>query len=371
MANPVSSTPAIPPAAGGTGTSPSAATTGVPTTGIPAAATGPPPAAGGTGTSSAAAVTGNPPTAKVNSVAPWVVRVLASKPATVTSAILAVLVVVFVNGMVLLFARNMWNSASEKVESNAINLVHDVFPSYSCVNKSREKIGYFCEQVCFECDIPKNTGSYQPIGEFNWTWVLESLYKCDGILGWNVDNSDLYSNKGLDKFVADFESFYDISGINTGESLWPTLYTLGYYGSSAKKNGHGPSNFTLQLIGETTHEFFNVLLQQDDHTPLCLNNTAPLSEFETFNCAGRPWYISAPFCAPYYCQYGVRGSKISDYQILYSASSQNITVRFFGLSGDFTFITAIYTGAITNAFAAFATLCAMGFAILVTVNSLP
>ena len=40
------------------------------------------------------------------------------------------------------------------------------------------------------------------------------------------------------------------------------------------------------------------------------------------------------------------------YQSIYSSAEQNITVKYGGMQGDFGFITAVYTGSITNVYAA-------------------
>lgn len=282
-------------------------------------------------------------------------------------SVLAVVTIAAVNLAVLVTVSNKWEGARNTVDTNTVALINNVFPDYSCINKSDTFVGYLCRSVSFECNIENNKNSYKPVcngtTECNGNWIrlLEALYSCNAVYGWNNNNTVYYEQGTLDNLTAAFNAFKDISGIDYGKNE-PALYTEYYYGSSGQKNGNGPNSFfTMQLVDKTVHNFFNVLIHQKSDTPSCLNDTFTLNQSHTYNCKGKPWYVSAPYCAHYYCQHGVKGPHLANYQILHAASAQNVTIEFAGLRGDFDFITALYTGAITNAYASFAVICAIIF----------
>jgi hypothetical protein len=214
--------------------------------------------------------------------------------------------------------RESWNNTQNTILGNTQQLIHDKFPKGSCINQTYNPSdnnptgsfdAYFYGPARFDCGLVW-TEDMTPIDfESQGPDILKALYKCGAIGGWNEDNTSNYTLGSGDPV-----EIYDALGYFQGRGngiATSGLYTIDNYGSNIKYyQNFGPKFFTLQIVANTTYDFFNILLNQNSSTPECLNNTYPLDESLSSECAGKGWYISGPYPIPYYCQYGVNGDHL-------------------------------------------------------------
>lgn len=103
----------------------------------------------------------------------------------------------------------------------------------------------------------------------------------------------------------------------------------------------------LRLLSDIESSLY-IVVKRSSETAKCMGETDILPQAPKYG----DYRIGCANYKKYQCIGGLSTESLQSYQVLLNAYQSNTTVSFLGLTGDYTFITAVYTGAITNAYAA-------------------
>ena len=307
---------------------------------------------------------------------------------TLTSA-LAIAVLVVVNLSIFLIAKHKWANASGVVGNDALNFINDILPQASCFERKKDIRALECSPIT----LFGNSGL--PIKLIDGLTlnclkdVLVCGVNCALITQTNNNNTDIYDSdytviiNNIQDFIIKIEQrlvmnpvfttfpslinnlttstasnaqiSYGVPGqssspvtVSTSTSIGGQI-TIQMFMKAYVSESRSEDNFKIQFIAN--YDFLNINISQN------ANNTSCMGQCINSSCVLQPAdntniIIGFADCQNYACSNGVRIDQLAAYNSVYGISSSNITKNFFGVTGDYVFITAVYTGALASFFAA-------------------
>lgn len=326
------------------------------------------------------------------------VKLLFTPVGASTLVIVSALVALSINIILFASAYSKFKYAGTIASNNALKFTSDVYPQFTCVNSTNTISAY----VCTPLQTSNSDGASQNVLSYTLDGLLtfmNTLNDCGVITAYNMDNSAVYNtapdvdnlssmldtgnysviypankeyninlNSAIAQFIFNFSSSSpssvgSISITNYfGEDVTSNIRIAAYlterivlqqtFDINGLQTFVAGANFTLSMLGQGFGwQYFNMIIVQNNITGICLQTNLPTTVIPQSNTSSSN--VTYGSCRRYSCSNGINNDHIVEFQGISAAAASNVTIGFAGQSGDYIYITAVYTGIAAGAYAAF------------------